>query len=45
MKSTLNTLQDVKTGKLTAEKALAKLKKIPGGEQTQTYRRIKRLVK
>ena len=45
MKSEHNIWQDVKAGKLEPEKALAKLRKFIRGEETKTYRRVKRLVK
>lgn len=40
MQSKLNIRQDVKSGKLSANEAVEQLKKIPGGVDTQTYRRI-----
>jgi hypothetical protein len=38
----MNLKGDVKSGKITAEQALEKLSKIPNGEKTITYRRLKR---
>jgi hypothetical protein len=45
MKSTLMLWHDVKAGTLPAEKALKVLEKMPGGKDTQTYRRIVRFKK
>jgi hypothetical protein len=45
MKSNLNLWQDVRAKKLDREKAMKKLEAIPGGTNTKTYRRLKRLEK
>jgi CRISPR/Cas system CSM-associated protein Csm3 (group 7 of RAMP superfamily) len=45
MKSNLSIWHDVETGKLDPQKALKLLEKFPmGGNDTQTYRRIKKFI-
>lgn len=45
MRSDLGIWIDVKAGKLTPQTAIKLLKGMPGGTNTQTYRRVERFAK